>query len=321
MKSYKKSLYEEKISPMLARLGDKSILKLKGFIFEPKLDGVRTILYKKGSQIKLLNRRGKWFEHRFPEIVAEAAKLPKDCILDGELVVLDEKGLPSFSRLQTRDQTEQKLKIDFLSRQLPATYYVFDVLAIGKKDYTSENLLTRKAKLEALLREFQGNKRIRTVFYTQNGSKLWAYVRKLKMEGVVAKKIVSKYELSKRSPFWIKIKNIKTTDCVICGYTSNRKPIASLILGQFKNNELIHVGEVGTGFSEAQLNQLYQMLNKIKTNKNYFPKLKLKNASWVKLYYVAEVKFLEYTKDFHLRAPSFMRLRFDKLPQECNVEA
>jgi len=314
------AIYDKKLSPMLASLGNFSALK-QDFIFEPKLDGTRCLLYKIGNKIKMLNRRGNWFQNRFPEIVADAQKLKGNLILDGEIVVLNKKGIPDFNLLQSRDQVENSFKIALLSRQIPATFYVFDILMFGKQDCTKLKLISRKKILSKVLSEAKSLKHIREVLFTKNGLALWQEVKKKNLEGLVAKKESSRYEIGKRSKEWLKIKNIKTADCVICGYTTNRKPIASLILGQYYENKLIHVGEVGTGLDEAQLSSLYKILEKAKTKKPIFPDLKLKKKIfWVSPKYVVEVKFLEYTKSLRLRAPSFIRLRFDKPLKDCVVE-
>jgi bifunctional non-homologous end joining protein LigD len=138
----------------------------------------------------------------------------------------------------------------------------------------------------------------------------------------MAKDSNSKYLIGVRSKSWLKIKNIKTADCIICGYTIGIKKFASLVLGQYYKGKIIHVGQVGTGFNSKQIEELSKMLEKSKTTKSPFslqPKLARK-VVWVKPKLVAEIEFLDYTKKLHLRAPSFKRLRFDKPLKDCIIE-
>ncbi|MEM2873906.1 MAG: non-homologous end-joining DNA ligase [Candidatus Nanoarchaeia archaeon] len=315
-------LYKKKIFPMLAVIGRKTDLKLKNFIYEPKLDGTRCILYKSNNNIRMLNRRGNWFQHRFPEIVEEAKKLFGDVILDGEVIVLDKNGLPNFSLLQSRDQTENAFKIKLLSTRWPATLYVFDILAHDNNNLTKQKLIDRKHVLEKVIPDNLIH--IRKVFYLEGqGLRLWRDVKKFNMEGVMAKDRNSIYLVGIRSRHWLKIKNIKVADCIICGYTVGiRSPFASLVLGQYYRGKLLHVGQVGTGFDSKQVEELGKALKKIKTSHPPFsevPKL-TKEVIWVRPKYVAEVQFLNYTNRLHLRAPSFKRLRFDKPIKACIIE-
>jgi len=316
------SLYKQKIFPMLAKIGSKSDLKLKNYLYEAKLDGTRCILYKVGNEVRMLNRRGNWFDHRFPEIVEEAKKLKGNMILDGEVIVLDKKGLPSFNMLQSRDQSENKLRIQLLAKQMPATLYVFDIIAHEDTDFTKLKLLERKYILNQKLPD--NLVRIKKVFYKEgSGMELWKNVKKFGIEGVMAKDMESKYLFENRSKLWLKIKNVKTTDAIICGYALGiREYFASLVLGQYYRGNLIHIGNVGTGFDYKQIEDIGKMLQKIRTKKAPFKARTHvpREIVWVKPKYVAEVEFLEYTKYLHLRAPSFKRLRFDKPLRECIVE-
>jgi DNA ligase D-like protein (predicted ligase) len=316
------SLYKQKISPMLAQIGSKNELRKKDFVYEPKLDGTRCILYKIGHEIRMLNRRGNWFHYRFPEIVGEAKKLRGNFILDGEVIVLDKKGLPSFNMLQSRDQSENPLRIKILAKQMPATLYLFDIIAYDNTDYTKMKLIDRKYFLN---RKIPDNLvHIRKTFYTEgSGKRLWSDVKRFKIEGVMAKDKNSTYMMGKRPKLWLKIKNIKTTDAIICGYALGiREYFASLVLGQYHKGKLIHIGNVGTGFDYKQIAEIGKMLQKIKTKKSPFKARTHipREIVWVEPNYVAEVEFLEYTKYLHLRAPSFKRLRYDKPLKECIVE-
>jgi bifunctional non-homologous end joining protein LigD len=300
------------VKPMLAHIGSKEDLKHKNYFYEPKLDGTRAILIKEKSSVKLINRRGKRIAYRYPEIVEDAKNLPNG-VYDGEICVLNKNGVPLFNKLQQRDQVDNKLKIKILSKHMPATYYIFDILKLGRKSLIKKKLKERKKFLETIPELNQ----IKKTYYTQEGRKLWKAIVKIKLEGVMAKHIDSPY-IYKRSKYWLKIKNIQTTDCVILGYTKGKRQFASLVLGQYKEKELIYVGKVGTGFDRFLLESIYKALNKIKVKKAVFKDYKGKReVVWVRPLYVAEVKYLEYTKNNHLRAPAFVRLRKDKPIKDC----
>jgi len=304
------------LAPMLAQLGDKKDLNKRGWIYEPKIDGTRGLAIKRGRSVRILNRRGRWIEWRYPEIVADLSQLEHDFVLDGEICVLDERGLPNFSLLQSREQTDNKLRIRLLARECPATYYVFDILELDGKDLTSKRLKERKAILERVLPD---SAHVKKIFWTEDGRALWRIVSRKGLEGIMAKKADSKYYPGKRAHVWLKIKNVKTTDCVVCGWTEGQRKFASLVLGQYENGKLIYVGCVGSGFTERQIDELFDKIKKLETKSCPFdesPSIP-RVTHWVKPKLVAEIKYLEYSKAKQLRAPVFLRLRFDKGPKDC----
>lgn len=305
---------------MLAQLGDKKDLNERGWIYEPKIDGTRGLAIKRGRLVRILNRRGRWIEWRYPEIVAELAQLKHDFVLDGEICVLDKVGIPNFSLLQSREQTDNQLRIRLLAREYPATYYVFDILELDGKDLTSRTLKGRKRILERLLPEL---KHVKNIYWTEDGRALWRIVRRKGLEGVMAKKVDSKYYPGKRSDVWLKIKNIKSADCVICGWTEGRRRFASLVLGQYANSHLIYVGCVGSGLTEREIDELFDKIKKLKTKSCPFEQVPSigRVTHWVRPKLVVEVKYLQYSKGKRLRAPVFLRLRFDKEPKACILEA
>ncbi len=314
-----------KIKPMLAELGEKKDLRKENFLFEPKIDGTRCICYKKGNIVKFLNRRNAWFEHRYPEIVKDIKKIKGNFILDGEICVLDEKGIPNFYLLAEREHVDDKIRIKILSEEIPATYFVFDILNLNEKDLTKLPLIKRKKILEKTIKDF-GN--VKKIYYTKNGLKLWKVVKKMKLEGVMAKDENSPYS-NKRSSFWLKIKTLKTLDCIICGFTEGsgwrEKYFGAFLCGVYYKNRLIYVGRVGTGLNEKGYRELSEKLKKLEIKKSPFdefeeePKI-LKKVHFVKPKLIAEVRFMNITKDLKMRAPSFLRLREDKNIRECILE-
>lgn len=322
------SLWNELIKPMLAFPAEP--FDSKEWIYEVKFDGTRTIAYidcdKK--KVKFLNRRLNYFEFRYPELHS----IWKNCdcekiILDGEICVF-EKGKPNFYKLAEREHVDQKVRIEILSREMPATFIVFDILHLNGKDLIDLPLIERKEILKEKVSE--GNNLLLSVFVKEKGKKLFEEVKKQGLEGIMAKKINSIYEIGKRSKNWLKIKSLKTIDAIIIGYTTGigkREEIGSLILGIYYDNKINYLGKVGTGFSEEELNKILEKLEKIKVEKCYlenFDERELdlpekRKAIWVKPKYVCEVKFMELTEDKRLRAPVFVRMREDKLPEECEL--
>ncbi|OYT41632.1 MAG: DNA ligase [Candidatus Aenigmarchaeota archaeon ex4484_224] len=295
-----------------------------------KFDGTRSITYidVENQKVRLLNRRMIFFENRYPELkdIWKNVKAKK-VILDGELVIF-EKGKPNFYLLEEREHVDSKLRIEILSKMHPAVLVVFDILYKDGKDLTSLPLIQRKKILEETIKESENL--ILSNYIFENGIEFFEEVKKRGLEGIMAKKIDSPYLIGKRSKCWLKIKALKTIDAIICGFTrgegKREKYFGALLLGVYENGKLRYIGRVGTGnWSEEKLKNLKEILEKIKTDKNPFDvfeeeKSIIEKTTFVKPKLVAEIEFLELTKDKKLRAPSFKRLRFDKDVKECRLE-
>lgn len=311
-----------KKSFMLAKVDNLKVLDEDDFIFEPKLDGTRVMVIKNDKKISLINRRNKDISFRYPELkIADKIKARR-CVLDAELVILDEKGKPNFNLLQQREQTDKKLMIELKSREFPATLFVFDILEKENKILTQFPLLSRKKILEDTIIE---SPHIMLCPYTKKGRQLWEKIQKEKLEGIIAKRSNSVYECG-RSENWLKVKNVNTIDAIIIGFTrgkgARQKSFGALILACYLNKEnkknkkkkLIQIGRVGTGFDRQIINYLSNLMKKLIIKED-----KEKGIVWLRPKLIAEVKFLELTKAKELRAPSFVRLRFDKRPEDCII--
>lgn len=282
--------------PMLSRLSNEKILSSKEYIFEPKLDGYRALCFK-NSKLKFLSRNNLDITDEYPEFDFIKNIKAKTCIIDGEIVIYNEKGIPSFSMIQRR-------KIKFT----PATYIAFDILNKDGHDLQNLPLLERKKILADTIVESSA---IQIVLFTSDGRRLWKEVKKIGLEGVIAKKKDSKYR-STRSSDWLKIKIEKTTDCVIIGYTKGKRALSSLLLGLYDKKELKFTGKVGTGFDEYMMTDLLRRLRVIK---------KIKSDTFlVEPKFTCAIKFLEVTQDKKFRAPVFLGLREDKNPEECTFD-
>ncbi|HID94014.1 MAG TPA: DNA ligase [bacterium (Candidatus Stahlbacteria)] len=301
--------------PMLAYPGKRADLHREGFLFEPKLDGTRTIVYKEDSKVILINRRGYDITHRYPEF---SFKIPTS-VLDGEIVVLD-KGKPNFYKLQEREHIDDKLRIELLSKCIPATLFVFDILSLRGKELISVPLHERKQILKNELEETQS---VKNCLYTHKGEELFISTKQLGLEGVMAKDERSLYYPGKRKSCWLKIKHFDTMDCIICGYTKGKgwreQYFGALLLCAHKGDKLSYLGKVGTGWSDSLLAYITEKLAPLKIDTPLFEKIGVPNVQWVRPTLVCEVQYLELTTDGKLRAPSFKRLKEDKAPDECTI--
>ncbi|MFA6119032.1 MAG: non-homologous end-joining DNA ligase [Parachlamydiales bacterium] len=299
----------EFIKPQLATL-TKNYFSNEEWIYEEKFDGIRCIAVKKGSKVTLFSRNKNILNERFPSIVNALIKQKIDnFIIDGEIVAFD-NGITSFAKLQ--QAYKEKMNIYF---------YVFDLLYLDKYDLMNQKLLDRKALLEKSL-EFDDKIRF-TKHIFKDGEKFYRQACKKGLEGIMAKKADSKY-LSRRTNTWLKFKCINRQEFIIVGFTDpegERIGFGSLLLGYFENGKLKYAGKVGTGYNFDFLKQFSKKLKMIEIKKSYFPDEAIKNSHFVKLNYVGEVGFTEWTNDNKLRHPRFLGLREDKKSYEVVKES
>ena len=307
-------------------------LTVAGFVYEPKYDGIRAIVEvvpgKNQAAVRLWSRNGNEKTAQFPEIVeavgAWGRRLPGPVVLDGEVTALDAKGKPAgFQRLQHRINVSghgyRSNKVQLSADEQPAALIVFDLLGVKDDDLRALPLTERRTRLEAL---FQKHKPSKTVWLTEqavgSGEALMARARKEEWEGLIVKLARSPYRAGKRSPEWMKLKLQKNDEFVIGGWTApqgTRAHFGALILGA-KNDAgtLDYCGDVGTGFSGAELARLMGLLTRIETPTCPFaikPRVKA-TARWVRPVLVAQVRYAEITDEGRLRHPSYLGLRDDK---------
>jgi len=322
------------VKPMLGTLVDKPFDN-RDWVFEVKWDGVRAILFldKREHNIELKSRNNKSITHRYPELVSpleSAINCKESVILDGEIVVLNKKGFPDFQEHQRRMNVDYHKEIEMLSREIPATYYFFDILCIDGKNLQRFPFVDRRKILSDIIRP---NDRIRISDYVEeNGIEVFEKIKTMNLEGIMAKKRSSIYVQGTRSTDWLKIKNIQTQDCIVIGYTKgegNRQGyFGSLLLAMYDDElgaggELRFVGHTGSGFDFSLLESTYKRLEKMKVNAcpiKYVPYTN-REPVWVRPELVVEVKFHGWTKDRIMRAPIFLRVREDKSPIECRIES
>jgi len=313
------------ITPMLASICEKPFDN-PDWMFEIKWDGYRAITFVQDGDTRLVSRNHNDMTARFSELRALSKLVnAKNAILDGEVVVLDEQGRPSFSLMQQRTGLRSHGRKTTPRGDLPIFYYAFDLIYLDGYDLRRVALADRKRVLREILADGD------TVRYSDHfagqGIALFQVAKKKGLEGIIAKKANSCYE-ERRSHEWQKIKITQTVDCVIGGYTDpegSRQYFGSLMLGLYnEKKQLIHVGNAGTGFNHALLKEISAVLKGIESASTPFTgPTEPKQAHWVKPVRVAEVKFTEWTHETNeggvkLRAPVFMSLREDKDPEDCS---
>lgn len=320
LESSKSGAFPTQVSPMLATLAD-SPFSLKGWFFEPKLDGVRAIAYIHGANVRLSSRRGLDLTEKYPAVRNSLEGYDGNYVFDGEVVALDENGKPSFQYLQ---QGSGGLR-SFSARQnqeikAHLVYYVFDILHADGKNLTALPLTQRKEILRAALKT---NKTVYMVdSLGEDGETVFNACVENGLEGVVGKRADSVYEVGRRTRNWLKVKTGLSGEFLICGFTegtgSRNHTFGSLLLGEYDDDGVLqYVGGVGTGFSEAKLKALLKQMKPLASAKCPFkrkPQGKL-NPTWLRPQMVAEVKYLERTQDNILRAPVYLNLRVDIEPK------
>jgi bifunctional non-homologous end joining protein LigD len=311
------------IHPMLATLVDKPFSD-PDWLFETKWDGVRAICFLKNGKARFVSRNQNELTLQYPELANIADTVgAQQAILDGEIVALDEKGVSRFQLLQPRLGRKHSSEIARLAAKSHIAYYVFDLLYLDGFDLSGCKLIERKELLEKTL---QSSKNVRFSDHIIGaGEVLFKEVAKIPLEGIVAKRITSLYA-QKRSRDWLKIKTVQESEVVIGGYTQprhSRSYFGALVTGLYDHGQLHYVAHVGGGFNERSLEQIYKLLQPLKTNKCPFVEEPPTNepVQWVKPKLVGQVKFAEWTAEGRLRQPIFLGLRDDKKPEECTFES
>lgn len=300
------------IKPMLAKETDKAFDKAD-WLFEIKWDGYRAISEIKDGEVKLYSRNGILFNNNYPLVANALKKIKHDAVLDGEIVVLNEKGKSDFQKLQHYED----------NTQYPICYYVFDLLSLDGENTCELPLTDRKKLLHQLIRKNPVVKYSDHII--EKGATFFNAAGKQGLEGIMAKKAVSKYHKGVRTSDWLKIKHHRSEEVIIVGFTKptgSRKYFGALVLATRNENGLQYAGHTGSGFTDNDLKEVYGKLAPLKTNTSPF-KEKVKSnmpVTWIKPEYVCEVKFTEWTNDGKMRHPIFLRMREDKSVKDIDMQ-
>lgn len=283
--------------------------------FEIKLDGYRAIAFKSGGRVQLRSRNDKDFGGKYPAIVKALAAMPDETVIDGEIVALDDDGRPSFSLLQNHTTSTAVL------------FFVFDVLVLAGRNVMRETLDTRRTLLERRVLP-RLSEPVR--YAAPLDASLAALIESVKaqgLEGLVAKRRDSHYESGLRSGAWMKMRINRGQEFVIGGYTAGGKTFDALIVGFYEGGELIYAARIRNGFTPALREQLFKRFRGLAATACPFANLpeaksgrwgqgltktKMAACHWLKPVLVAQVEFLEWTGENHLRHTRFIGLREDK---------
>ena len=312
----------EGVKLMLAHTADAPFSD-PGWLFELKLDGYRMIASRNGLVCRLHTRNGNDATTWFPEVVRTLRALPvDDFVLDGEIVMHDEAGRPSFQRLQRRARIRRPMDVKRASLRQPATFYAFDLLGVMGHDLRPLPLEARKAVLRELLPP-AGPLRF-VDHFAGVGEALYEQVTAMGLEGIVGKKAGSRYRAG-RSRSWLKLRATRTADVVVVGFTEPKgglQGFGALHVAGLEGDRLVYLGRVGTGFSTRDRTDLRARLDTLETDAPVAEQTVPEGADhWVRPELVAEVQFLERTEDGLLRQPVFSHLRDDKPLGECDAPA
>ncbi len=316
------------IEPMKPKLVETAPVRGE-WIYELKFDGFRVLALKQGVKVKLISRNENDLTKKFPEIAEAIAQLPCDeCVIDGEVVTLDEKGRSSFQLLQAREMEREKA---------PLYDYVFDLLQLDGKSLMRLPLTSRKEILRQLC-EGAGDPLRYSGELGREAGPLLEEVKRIGLEGIIGKEAESVYEAGRRSGAWIKLKSLNEQEFVIGGYTppgGSRKHFGALLVGYYEKKKLLFAGKVGTGFSGDLLATLHKKFRSEERADCPFADLPskqggawvqgitpamMRKCTWVKPVFVAQIKFAEWTRDLKLRQPVFLGLREDKAAREVKRE-
>ena len=297
---------------------------------EIKFDGYRALAVLNGGRVELWSRNHKPLDGDYPEIVAALKKLKcRDAILDGEIVALDEAGRSRFQLLQGRD----------LGERPPLRYYVFDLPRLNGAELVALPLEERQARLAEWLGAKPPAPLELSPWFDIEPADLLAAAKKQGLEGIIAKRPGSLYEVGRRSGAWLKCKVLGEQEFVIGGFTppeGSRPHFGAILIGYYADRKLIYAGKVGTGFDRASLEDLHAKFVRHRRAACPFANLpmerrprfgrgmtvsEMRHVTWVRPDLVAQIRFAEWTNDGVLRQPVFLALRKDKAAVDVRREA
>jgi bifunctional non-homologous end joining protein LigD len=334
------------LRPMMATLADAPLAR-KGFVYEPKYDGIRALIEiapaVKGVKARIWSRNGNEKTSQFPTIARAleraAARIKGPVVLDGEIVALDERGRPAgFQRLQGRMHLLGAKDVERADQAQPVAFVVFDLLREGKEDLCRLPLTTRRQRLETLFahlfratnspsasRDFrlqaEGGVIRLSEQIADDATALHDRAVKEGWEGLIAKDAASTYQPGRRTPAWCKIKLLQEQEFVVGGWTEprqTRQHFGALLLGVQERGRLKYVGHTGTGFDQKELARVAKLLAAREVRTSPFAERIKTNepAHWVRPDLVAQIRFTEWTADDKLRHPVYVGLRTDKSARE-----
>jgi bifunctional non-homologous end joining protein LigD len=282
------------------------------YVFEVKWDGLRCIVFRdRDGGVRLLDRGLHDLTADLPEVVAAARRIPPGSVIDGELVATDSEGRPDYPRLRERLAGGAKLK-----DKIPTAYLAFDALYLEEKPLLRQPVIRRRARLAKAVEA--GGHIFVPDHIDEDGVELFEACLERGLEGVVAKHKLSPYIPGQRSPFWLKVKAVKSDDFVVIGWIGE-KPFDALVVGYHEDERLLPCGTVGGGYDEAALDSIQGALIELATEVSPLDPLPImtKPVHWVRPELVVSVRYSEWSPDGTLRFPIFNGLRPEVHPAEA----
>ena len=323
LKTAEKQPFYNKLKPMLATLVDKPVDDDE-WLYEIKWDGYRAVAFMNKKEIELKSRNDKSFNEKFYPIINALKEWNINAVVDGEVVVVNDKGLANFGALQNwRSEADGEL-----------LYYVFDIMWYNGFDLKSLPLTARREILKQLMPDHPLIHLSKD--FDTSGTEFLAAAKKMDLEGIMAKRKNSTYEVDRRGGNWLKIKSNKRQEVVIGGYTKNddtSKPFSALLVGVFEKGKFVYTGKIGTGFNIKTQKEMLAQFELLVIDKPQFstepdinkpsrfrPNPPRAKATWLKPQLICEVSFTEMTSDGVMRHPSFEGMREDKKAKEVVLE-
>jgi bifunctional non-homologous end joining protein LigD len=294
-------------------------------MYQLKLDGYRAIAFKTKGQVHLRSRNDNDFSLRYPGVVNGLAGLPDETVIDGEVVAFDEEGRPSFQVLQNYGS----------SPDVPVVFYAFDVMVLHGKDLTAEPLEQRQRVLQTKVLPTLKEPVRHAGALDAALPDLIASVKAQGLEGLVAKRLGSRSEAGLRSGAWMKMRINRGQEFVIGGYTLGTKTFDAIILGYYEGRKLLYAARTRNGFTPATRVSLFKKFAGLEIAECPFANLpearggrwgqgltkaKMAECRWLKPVLVAQIEFVEWTSDRHLRHSRFVALREDKRAKDVRRE-
>jgi bifunctional non-homologous end joining protein LigD len=317
-----------KLKPMLATLSTSLPKEEENWAYELKWDGIRAIAYCEVGHLRLESRRLREITSHYPELRGLAAELgAREAVLDGEIVAFDDAGQPSFERLQGRMNLASEAAVRRRMADCPVTYLIFDLLYLDGHSLLDLPYAERRDRLQEL--ELDGPAWQTPSSHRGEGKALLDLTRERGLEGLVAKRLDSRYVPGRRTRAWLKVKNTTSQDLVIGGWLPGQGrrtgTLGAILVGYHEDAKggpiLRYAGRVGSGFSDAELDRLSAELEPLRTDESPFEgRQPPREAVFVEPRLVAEVAFREWTAARTLRAPVYKGLRPDKDPSEVVLE-
>ncbi len=318
----------ERLRPMAALLATDIPSDDESWGYEIKWDGIRAIAYCETGRLRLESRTLRDITPTYPELRALAAELGStDAVLDGEIVAFNENGQPSFERLQGRMNLASESAVRRRMGACPVTYLLFDVLYLDGRTLIDLPYAERRERLEGL--RLDGPNWQTPSYHRGDGQRLLDLTRQRGLEGLVAKRLDSRYLPGRRTRAWLKVKNLMGQELVVGGWLPGQGrragTLGALLVGYYEDEDgrraLRYAGRVGTGFSDEELDRLAGRLAPLRRRKSPFSgRQPPREAVFVEPELVAEVAFREWTRARTLRAPVYKGLRPDKRPEEVGFE-